>query len=612
MSSISVKTNPTKTNYFVGDTLNIAGLTLTATYNNGTTETITSGFTCSPTKLNIAGTQAVTVTYGGKTTTFNVNVTAVELSSIAVKTNPTKTSYFIGDTLDTAGLTLTATYNNGVTEVISENFTYTPDELNTAGTQAITVTYGGKTTTFDVTVKAVELSSITIKTNPTKTSYFVGDLIDTTGLTLLATYNNGVTEVISKNFTYTPDELNTAGTQAVTVTYGGKTTTFDVTVKAVELSSIAVKTNPTKTSYFIGDTLDTAGLTLTATYNNGTTETVTNGFTCSPTTLSTAGTQKITVTYQGKTTTFNVTVKAVELSSIEVKTMPTKTSYFVGDLIDTTGLTLTATYNNGVTEVISENFTYTPDELNTAGTQAVTVTYGGKTTTFNVTVKAVELTSIAIKTNPTKTNYFVGDTLDTTGLTLTATYNNGTTQTITSGFTCSPTTLSTAGTQAITVTYQGKTTTFNVTVEEVPSLDVTPESNLEINKDNEFDFVLSNTDKITASSLISNFNGGNIKIYKDGKELGSDELVGTGCVVKLINDSGVEVDSLTVVIKGDVDGDGVVGVTDARTVLRVAAELENFNANAPAKLAGDVDGDGGISVTEARTILRVAVDLESF
>ncbi|HZK21781.1 MAG TPA: dockerin type I domain-containing protein, partial [Oscillospiraceae bacterium] len=116
---------------------------------------------------------------------------------------------------------------------------------------------------------------------------------------------------------------------------------------------------------------------------------------------------------------------------------------------------------------------------------------------------------------------------------------------------------------------------------------------------------------ITASSLISNFNGGNIKIYKDGKVLGSDELVGTGCVVKLIGDGGEVIDSLTVVIKGDVDGDGVVGVTDARTVLRVAVELENFNTNAPAKLAGDVDGDGSISVTEARTILRVAVGLEN-
>ena len=65
--------------------------------------------------------------------------------------------------------------------------------------------------------------------------------------------------------------------------------------------------------------------------------------------------------------------------------------------------------------------------------QTVTVNYGGKTATFTVNVQDVTLAGIAIASNPTKTNYYVGDTLDTTGLKLTATYNNGTTQTITGG-----------------------------------------------------------------------------------------------------------------------------------------------------------------------------------
>lgn len=44
------------------------------------------------------------------------------------------------------------------------------------------------------------------------------------------------------------------------------------------------------------------------------------------------------------------------------------------------------------------------------------------------------------------------------------TYNNGTTNTVTSGFSCTPTTLSSSGTQTITVSYEGKSTTFAVTV----------------------------------------------------------------------------------------------------------------------------------------------------
>ena len=395
-----------------------------------------------------------------------VTVKAVEVTNLEIKTMPTKTEYFVGDTLDTTGLTLTATYNNGTTETITSGFTCSPTKLTTAGKQTITVSYGGKSCTFDVTVKAVELVKIEIKTLPTKTEYFVGDTLDTTGLTLTATYNNGTTETIATGFTCTPTKLNTAGKQTVTVSYGGKTCIFDVTVKAVELVKIEVKTLPTKTEYFVGDTLNTTGLTLTATYNNGTTETITSGFTCSPTKFTTAGKQTITVTYGGKTCTFDVTVKAVELVKIEIKTLPTKTEYFVGDALNTTGLTLTATYNNGTTETITSGFTCSPMVLNTAGKQTITVTYGGKTCTFDVTVRAVELVKIEVKTLPTKTEYFVGDTLDTTGLTLTAIYNNGTTETITSSFTCSPMVLNTAGKQTITVSYGGKTCTFDVEVEQ--------------------------------------------------------------------------------------------------------------------------------------------------
>jgi len=464
LSSVEVNTMPTKTSYFVGDLLDATGLTLTATYDDSSTETITSGFTCDPTALNTAGTQTITVTYEGKTCTFDVDVEAVVLSSVEVKTMPTKTSYFVGDTLDAAGLELTATYNNGTTETITSGFTCDPTALDMAGTQTITVTYEGKTCTFDVSVSAIVLSSIEIKTMPTITSYFVGDTLDETGLELTATYNNDYTETILSGFTCDPTTLGTAGTQTITVTYDGKTCTFDVDVVAVVLDSIAVKTVPTKTSYFVGDTLDTAGLELTATYNNGTTETITSGFTCDPTALDTAGTQTITVTYDGKTCTFDVSVEAVVLSSVAVKTMPTKTSYFVGDTLDETGLELTSTYNNGTTETITSGFTCDPTALNTAGTQTITVTYEGKTCTFDVDVEAIALSSVAVKTMPTKTNYYVNDTLDATGLELTATYNNGTTETITSGFTCDPTIIGMAGTQTITVTYEGKTCTFDVNV----------------------------------------------------------------------------------------------------------------------------------------------------
>lgn len=132
--------------------MNSAGLTLTATYNSGSTATISGGYTCSPTMLNTAGTQSITVTYAGKTTTFSVKVSDVVLSSISLRSKPTKTSYYVGDTLDTTGLTLTATYSNGGTEIITTGFICTPTTLSSSGTQTISVTYENKSTSFTVSV----------------------------------------------------------------------------------------------------------------------------------------------------------------------------------------------------------------------------------------------------------------------------------------------------------------------------------------------------------------------------------------------------------------------------------------------------------------------------
>ena len=176
VTSLTIATQPTKTNYYVGDTLNTAGLTLKAAYNNGTTQTITGGFTCTPTALSTAGVQTVTVNYGGKTATFTVNVQDVTLSGIAIASNPTKTSYYVGDTLDTTGLKLTATYNNGTTQTITSGFTCTPTALSTAGAQTVTVNYGGKTATFTVNVELPVLPFVTLTFDPTDG---VLDLADT-------------------------------------------------------------------------------------------------------------------------------------------------------------------------------------------------------------------------------------------------------------------------------------------------------------------------------------------------------------------------------------------------------------------------------------------------
>ena len=484
VTAVEVVAQPTKTQYFIGETFDPAGMQIQVTYNNGTKSdystydfsTLPGTVTFATVSTTTAGTKTVRLTYKeGSTsvsTTFRITVVAVKPTKIEFLNAPTK-KFYVGDAstaFNAAGLDVHVTYNNGTTrdfDATELNISYSGFDTTTAKTITMTGTYEGVSGTFDVVINPVELVSVAVKTMPNKTKYYVGDTFDQTGLTLTATYNNGKTETIANGITCTGFSSEAVGSKTVTASYGGKSTTFNVDIEAVKLVSIAVKTNPTKMSYYQGDALDSTGLTLTATYNNGKTETVTTGFTCSALDSSSAGQKTITVTYQGLTTTFSVTVIAVNLVSVSVKTMPNKTSYFTGEPFDQTGLTLTATYNNGNTETISSGIECTGFSSATAGQKTVTASYGGKSTTFTVEVKAIVPTGITVKTAPNKTEYFVGDSYDGTGLVVNVTYNNGTNKDITTGFTTSGFSSATAGKNTVTVSYEGFTATFDVTIKAV-------------------------------------------------------------------------------------------------------------------------------------------------
>jgi hypothetical protein len=71
---------------------------------------------------------------------------------------------------------------------------------------------------------------------------------------------------------------------------------------------------------------------------------------------------------------------------------------------------------------------------------------------------------------------------------------------------------------------------------------------------------------------------------------------------------GTEDKTETTAVKGDVDGDGVVSVADARQILRYATKLDT-PTEAQKKIA-DIDGDGEVDVEDARLALRLAVGLD--
>ena len=215
---------------------------------------------------------------------------------------------------------------------------------------------------------------------PTKTTYIEGQTIDTDGLDIILTRNYGSSEIIKD---YKLDYENKAGNPTVTVTYNEFTTTFDVTFTERELLSLSVTEQPTKTSYFSDEKFDRTGMIVTASYNNGLKEEVTDYKTSEITDES--GTQIIEISYGGKTTYVAVEVIEKSVESISVTKAPLKSSYVIGSNFDKTGMEITAYYNDGTSKVGTDF--YVSSLPTTLGEGTVKVSYGGKSTTINVTIK---------------------------------------------------------------------------------------------------------------------------------------------------------------------------------------------------------------------------------
>lgn len=271
------------------------------------------------------------------------------------------------------------------------------------------------------------------------------------------------------------------GTATITATASnGACTSVTITVSKGELKKIAVKTLPNKESYKVGETLQTAGLTLTATYSGGSTETISSGFTCNPTTLNTAGTQAITVTFKEKTCAFSVSVEEEQQYTFKIVASPLGGNYSYSVQSDIPQFDHAYVSWGLATVKRVRNDSNGNAELSVNATSCV-VSYGwdynyvliavykynGKTYQDSYVQTEKPLRSITVQKQPTKTTYNVGETLDISGMVLVATYSNG--QTVEIGadkFSWSPTVLNTAGIQTITATIYGETVSFGVIVEQ--------------------------------------------------------------------------------------------------------------------------------------------------
>jgi hypothetical protein len=98
---------------------------------------------------------------------------------------------------------------------------------------------------------------------------------------------------------------------------------------------------------------------------------------------------------------------------------------------------------------------------------------------------------------------------------------------------------------------------------------------------------------------------------RQGKEIEAGKLVGTGTTVTLLDENGKETgDSYTVLVAGDIDGNGKVAASDARTALRASARLETLEG--VFYDAANVLNTKALTAASARKMLRVSARLEAF
>ena len=533
IASISVKTNPTITAYEHGDTIDLTGGVIQVTYDDNSAEDIdmtdpsVSITTGSPADVN---NPIVKLDYKGQETSFNITVTD-PIQSLSVATPMTQGEYDHGDTLNFAGLTLSAVTKSGAATTISSttpgltisettaninspNFTKTSgsSDVEVRGTQVIKFTYDGKTVQQTIIVND-KIASINVVTQPNKTVFKYGETLDITGATVKVTLESGDTTNINLpdgSATVSAfDNTQTGSKQNLTVTINNKTAPETIDVEAYNYVKETTLTEPTKVDYKYNEDLDVTGGRIKVNWANGTVSNV--NLTTSMVTgynKTQLGVQTLTISYTFTYTlsdgaqiqdpiTMTYEVEVTNPAKTITITPPTKTEYEHGDSLDFTGGEIEVAYEDGTTQtkqitadMVKEssgslvNMAPTAsDYVNNEVSKTLVIKYkeDSVTGTVNYPIKIKNVVNkIEMSTNPTNTTYNIGDTsYKLAGGAIKVTRKAGNTEIVAltdNGVTLTNlSTLTTSqGTKEVTVTYEEKTTTFNITVQNgVRSINIT-------------------------------------------------------------------------------------------------------------------------------------------
>ena len=194
----------------------------------------------------------------------------LQVDSLTITKQPTKTTYFVGEQLDLSGIVVSAEVGSLSGEV-TKDCTFIPAEgtVITPTTEDIVVKYGNMKTTIPIHIN--QPLSLTI-TPPTKTQYVFGDELDLTGIQVIAEYKpikgaNPTTDV-TQWCTFSPANGTVITADIVTDYEFNLNVSFldladSITLDCRPIDEIVITTQPTKTAYGVGETMDYTGIAVT-------------------------------------------------------------------------------------------------------------------------------------------------------------------------------------------------------------------------------------------------------------------------------------------------------------------------------------------------------------
>lgn len=365
-----------------------------------------------------------------------VKVESISLSpnSIALIEGETQT---LNVTINPANASNAVTWKSSNTSVATvANGVVTAVGAGTATITATSTTDSTKTATATVSVKGINGLEIS---GTCKKNYYAGDKFDPTGLTVKVAFSDGsYLDIDPGECDWLDGSTNQTrlreGTITVTCKYGALSATVSgITVKTIE--SLSVSGEAKYTVYGAGQTFIPEGLTVTALLSDGTSEVIPNDrFEW----LDQNGSQYLTASSAKIMCVFGtmrcddsdfIDIIIKQVVGITVTGTLKVTSYMVGDKFDPTGLTVTQTFNDNTTANLPLSACEWVDQNGssraTSKSKTLVCEYGNFSANVSATLLIETVKEIVVSGTPNKTTYLIGNTINTTGLTVTVRFTSG-------------------------------------------------------------------------------------------------------------------------------------------------------------------------------------------